>query len=70
MKPLLLAVMVLCPLAASAQVAVSVSPVKVAGQRAIVPLAMKNNFAEKIESARAAVFLLDDQGKMVGLTDE
>jgi hypothetical protein len=31
-----------------------------------VPLALKNNFAEKIESARAAVFLLDPQGKMVG----
>ena len=30
-----------------------------------MPLALKNNFAEKIESARAAVFLLDPQGKMI-----
>ncbi len=27
---------------------------------------MKNNLADKVESARAVVFLLDDQGKMVG----
>ena len=31
-----------------------------------MPLALKNNFAEKIESARAAVFLLDKHGKMIG----
>jgi len=53
-------------LAAQAQLAVTVSPPKVTGQKAIVPLSMKNNFPEKIESARAVVFLLDDQGKMVG----
>jgi hypothetical protein len=51
---------------AHAQLAVTVSPIKVAGQKAIVPLAMQNNFAEKIESARAVVFLLDEQGKMIG----
>jgi hypothetical protein len=51
---------------AHAQLAVTVSPVKVSGQKAIVPLAMKNNFTEKIESVRAAVFLLDEKGKMVG----
>jgi len=54
------------PLLASAQFAVTVSRVRVTGQKAIVPLAMKNNFTEKIESARAAVFLLDEQGKMIG----
>ncbi len=27
---------------------------------------MKNHFTEKVESARVAVFLLDEQGKMVG----
>ena len=51
---------------AYAQLTVGVSPVKLAGQKAIVPLALKNNFGEKIESARAAVLLLDEQGKMVG----
>ena len=52
-------------LSASAQLAVTVSPVKVTGQKAVVPLAMKNGLAEKIESARAAVFLLDEHGKLV-----
>ena len=55
-----------CPLLATAQLAVTVSPPKVTGQKAIVLLAMKNGFTEKVESARAAVFLLDDQGKMNG----
>jgi len=36
------AVLLLCPLLASAQVAVTVSPVNVTGQKAVVPLAMKN----------------------------
>jgi hypothetical protein len=39
---------------------------KIVGQKAIVSLALKNTFPEKIQSARAAVFLLDEQGKMVG----
>ncbi len=43
----------------------TLSSVKTTGQKAIVPLAMKNGFTEKIESARAVVFLLDEQGKMV-----
>ena len=67
MKPILfLAALSLWPPLASAQLAVTVSPVKATGQKAIVPLAMKNDFTEKIESARAVVFLLDDQGRMVG----
>lgn len=52
--------------AAQAQLAITVSPVKVTGQKAVVPLALMNNFTAKIESARAVVFLLDEQGKMVG----
>jgi hypothetical protein len=59
-------ILLFAALTAHAQLAVTVSPVKVTGQKAIVPLAMQNNFAEKIESARAVVFLLDEQGKMVG----
>jgi len=66
MKLRLFSFMVSCTIAVQAQLVVTVSPVKVAGQKAIVPLALKNNFTEKIESARAAVFLLDEQGKMVG----
>ena len=39
---------------------------KVIGQKAIVPLALKNNFTQAITSARAAVFVSDERGKVVG----
>lgn len=52
----------------SAQLIVSVPPVKVTGQKAVVRLGLKNELAETIESARAVVFLLDAQGKMVAQT--
>jgi hypothetical protein len=51
---------------APCQLAVTVSPLKLGAKKVIVPLAMKNGFAERIESARAVCFLLDDHGKMVG----
>jgi hypothetical protein len=52
-------------LTAHAQLAVNISPPDVRGQKVVVSLAMKNGFGEKVESARAVVFLLD-QDKMVG----
>ena len=55
-----------CAFTASAQLAVTVSPPKIVGQKAIIPLAITNNLAEGVESARALCFLLDAQGKMVG----
>ena len=51
---------------ASAQLAVTVSPPQIIGQKAIIPLAITNNLTQTVESARAICFLLDDQGKMVG----
>ncbi len=59
-------ILLLAATAAHAQLGVTVSPVKFAGQKVIVPLALTNQFNEKIESARAAVFLLDKDGKMLG----
>ncbi len=59
------AVLLLCPLLANAALVVTEQP-KITGSKAVVTLAMKNTFTEQIESARAAVFLLDEQGKMVG----
>ena len=53
-------------LTASAQLAVTVSPPKIIGQKALVKLAMSNGLPEKIESARAICFLLDEHGFMVG----
>jgi hypothetical protein len=48
------------------ELAVTISSPKVTGQKAVVPLVMQNHFNQKIESARASVFLLDEKGKMVG----
>jgi hypothetical protein len=56
----------LCAITTSAQLAVTVSPPKIAGQKAVVELNMKNGLAENIKSARAICFLLDEHGKMVG----
>jgi hypothetical protein len=55
----------LCATTVQAQLLVTVSPAKIAGQKAVVPVQMKNEFSQKVESARASVFLLDEQGKMV-----
>ena len=66
MKFFLLAAMLLCPMLATAQLAVTVTPPKVVGQKTVVQLKMKNNLGEAVKSARAMCFLLDDQGNMVG----
>jgi hypothetical protein len=55
----------LCIVKVQAQLAVTVSPPKIASQKAIVQLKMKNNLTNKVESARAICFLLDEQGQMV-----
>ncbi len=49
-----------------AQLAVRVSPPNIAAQKGIVQLKMKNNLTNRVESARAVCFLLDEQGEMVG----
>jgi hypothetical protein len=51
---------------AHGQLAVTVFPLRVVGQKAVVPLAMRNGFSERIDSARAVVFLIDEQGRSVG----
>lgn len=51
---------------ATAQIVVTVSSPKLVGQMAVVPLALENRFTEEVESARAAVFLIDEEGKMIG----
>jgi hypothetical protein len=55
-----------CAVATQAQLAVTVSPPRIFGQKAVVKLAIENGLPGKIETARAVCFLLDDQGKMVG----
>lgn len=66
MKTLLFSVVLLFPTLAFSQLSVTVLPVKIANQKAIVPMNLTNDFTEKIESARAVVFLMDEQGRMVG----
>jgi hypothetical protein len=59
-------IVLFCGVTVYAQLAVTVSPPKIVGQKAVVELKMKNSLSEKVESARAICFLLDEQGKMVG----
>lgn len=49
-----------------ASLSVKVSEPQLTGSKAVIKLELKNTFTEKIESARAACFLLDDKGEMVG----
>jgi hypothetical protein len=51
---------------ASVGLSVKVGEPKVTGGKAYVKLVMKNTFTNTVESARAAVFLTDEQGKVVG----
>jgi hypothetical protein len=53
-------------LAAHAQLEVKMDEPKPAGHKAVVKLTLKNTFKEKVESARATVFLLDAEAKVVG----
>jgi hypothetical protein len=64
-KLCLLAVL-LSPLLASAQLAVSVSPPKITGTKALIKLEIKNTLSEAVQSARASVFLLDAQNQIIG----
>jgi hypothetical protein len=52
--------------AAKADLIVKVDPPKQVGQKVVVKLTMKNTFKETVESARAQVFLVDDNGKVAG----
>lgn len=51
---------------AQAQLAVTVAPPKVTGQKVIVQLDMTNELTNEVKSARAICLLLDEQGKMMG----
>jgi hypothetical protein len=65
-QKIVLCLTLICSVTAPAQLVVTISPPKIASQKAIVQLKMKNNLTNKVESARAVCFLLDEQGEMVG----
>ena len=54
------------PSVARAELIVKQDAPKVTGSKSVVRLTLKNTFREKVESARGTVFLMDDQGKVVG----
>lgn len=53
-------------IAAPAALVIQVSPPKSIGTKAIVKLDLQNTYSEKIKSVRAVMFLVNDQGKVVG----
>jgi hypothetical protein len=63
-KILVIGLVSLC-MASQAQLAVSVSPPKITGQKTVVELTMKNELTNEVKSARAICLLLDGNGKMV-----
>jgi hypothetical protein len=62
----LMFILLIAPTIARAALTVKLGEPKQVGKKAIIKMTMKNTFTEKIESARAQIFLLDDQGKVVG----
>jgi hypothetical protein len=49
-----------------ANLIVKVDEQKTVGKKSVIKMTLKNTFKEKVESARAQIFLLDDNGKVVG----
>ena len=58
--------LIACLTVAQAALVVKVDEPKITGSKAVIALELKNTFTNNIESVRAVVFLLDDQGKMAG----
>ena len=54
--------------AAQAALAIKVDSPAIVGTKTVVKLTIKNTFSEKVESARAQVFLTDENGRIVGQT--
>jgi len=52
-------------LAAEARLSVKLDEPKRTGEKSLIKATLKNTFAEKVESARATLFLLDENGKPV-----
>jgi hypothetical protein len=66
MKSFFIFLIALLSVAANGQLTVTVSPPKIANDKAAIELKMKIEFAERVKLARAICFLLDDQGKVIG----
>jgi hypothetical protein len=56
----------LCVTSGEAKLIVKLADPKQAAKKVLVKLTVKNTFTNKVESARATLFLLNDQEKIVG----
>jgi len=61
----LLVSLILAPSSNNAALTIDVAAPKVTGQKAVIEVAMKNTYAQKIESAKATIFLMDAAGKVL-----
>jgi len=52
--------------AANAELAVKIADPQFTGSKALVKITMTNHYTNAVESARVVLFLIDDQGKVVG----
>jgi len=59
-------VLLLAASVAHATLTLKVAQPKTYGQKTILKMDLRNTFTNTVESARAVVFLLDDNGKVVG----
>ena len=61
-----LSILLVSTVATHASLAIKIGEPKTIGSKTAIKLIIKNSVAEKIDSARATVFLLNDGGKVVG----
>src|SRR5438876_12237516 len=66
MKELILVFLLGSIVLANAALDVKLSAPERIGNKAVIKLLLKNTFTEEITSARAVIFLLDDNGKVTG----
>lgn len=66
LRSALICVVLLSLNSAWAALSVKLDEPKLTGSKAVIKLTMTSTFTNKIESARAVAFLLDDKGKVLG----
>ena len=61
----LLVSLLLAPSSDNAALTIDVAEPKVTGQKAVIEVDLKNTYTQKIESAKATMFLMDAAGKVL-----
>ena len=65
MKTIYFLLLNLLVFSARADLSITTEKTETTGDKTVVPLKITNRYSETVESARAVVFLLDDDGKLV-----